>query len=78
MSTGYGTRADHLAWCKQRALGYVDQGDLPNALASMSSDMRKHPDTDTPAVMMLLSMEGMRCVQANDVAGMRQLIEGFN
>jgi hypothetical protein len=78
MSTGYGTRAEHLAWCKQRALAYVEQGDLQNALASMASDMRKHPETDTPAVTMLLGMEGLRCVQAGDTQGMRRLIEGFN
>ncbi len=40
-----GTRTDHLAWCKARALEYVDTGDLPQALASMYSDLGKHPDT---------------------------------
>ncbi|MGH3813435.1 MAG: hypothetical protein ACRDUV_13435 [Pseudonocardiaceae bacterium] len=39
------SRAEHLAWCKQRALEYVDQGDLQNAFASMASDLGKHPDT---------------------------------
>lgn len=74
----YGTRAEHLAWCKQRALEYVDRGDLQNALASMASDMSKHPETDTPTVATLLSLEGVRCVVGNDAAGMRRLIEGFN
>ena len=40
------TRAEHLAWCKQRALAYVEQGDLNNAFASMISDLRKHPETE--------------------------------
>lgn len=72
------TRAEHLAWCKERALGYVEKGDLTNALASMSSDIRKHPETDTRAAAVLLSMEGVRCVMNSDAAGMRRLIEGFN
>jgi hypothetical protein len=72
------TREEHLCWCKQRALVYVDRGDLTNALASMASDVRKHPETETPAVVTLLAMEGTRCVMAQDVAGMRRLIEGFN
>lgn len=71
-------RAEHLAWCKQRALEYVDAGDLSQALASMMSDMRKHPETDTPEVATLLTLEGTRCVGANDTAAMRRLIEGFN
>ena len=40
------TRQEHLAWCKQRALEYVDNGDLTNAYASMASDLRKHPETE--------------------------------
>lgn len=40
-----GTRAEHIAWCKQRALEYVDAGDLDGALASLTSDLGKHPDT---------------------------------
>jgi hypothetical protein len=72
------TREEHLSWCKQRALAYVDRGDLTNALASMASDVRKHPETDTHAATVLLAMEGTRCVMAQDMAGMRRLIEGFN
>ena len=26
-------RSEHIAWCKERALYYCDQGDLPNAFA---------------------------------------------
>ena len=37
------TRAEHLAWAKQRALEYVDRGELQHALDSIISDMRKHP-----------------------------------
>jgi hypothetical protein len=72
------TRLEHLQWCKDRALAYVARGDLVNALASMTSDMRKHPGTDTAAATALLAAMGVRCVMAGDSAGMRRLIEGFN
>jgi len=39
-------RAEHLQWCKDRALDYVKQNDLTNAFASFQSDMTKHPETD--------------------------------
>jgi hypothetical protein len=44
------TRDEHLAWCKRRALEYVDTGDLTHAVASMASDLKTHPDTDNPAL----------------------------
>ena len=77
MENAYGTREEHIAWCKERALVYVDRGDLVSALASMTSDMRKHPENDTRAVTVLLALDGVRCVTSNDAAGMRRLIEGF-
>lgn len=40
-----GSRKEHLDWCKQRALEYVDRGDLAAALASMTSDITKHAET---------------------------------
>ena len=43
---------EHLAWCKLRALEYADAGELTNAVASIGSDMNKHPKllatTDSP------------------------------
>lgn len=39
------TRAEHLAWCKERALAYVDVGDLNQAYASLASDLGKHEET---------------------------------
>lgn len=77
MSQTSETYGQHMRWCKDRALAYVDRGDLTNALASMASDVRKHPETDTRAVTVLLATEGMRCTLNDDVAGMRRLIEGF-
>jgi hypothetical protein len=39
------SREDHLQWCKDRALEYVELGDLSKAIASMTSDIQKHPQT---------------------------------
>ena len=70
-------RAEHLAWCKQRALEYADAGDLQNAYASMASDLNKHPDTTGhPAIQlgMVLLMSG----NLKTTGDMRRFIEGFN
>jgi hypothetical protein len=40
------TRAEHISWCKQRALEYVERNELSDAVASMLSDLRKHPETE--------------------------------
>jgi hypothetical protein len=47
------TRAEHVEWCKHRALEYVDRGDLQNAFASLNSDLRKHPETEGHGAMEL-------------------------
>lgn len=50
------TRAEHLAWAKQRALEYVDMGDISGALASMMSDLGKHPELANHAAIELTGM----------------------
>ncbi len=69
---------EHLAWCKERALDYLNRGDLPQAITSMVSDINKHPDTkmdgQTLGVLLLLAM---LYVRDRDVAGVRRWIEGF-
>jgi len=35
------SRSEHLAWCKTRALEYVDSDDCASAVASMLSDVGK-------------------------------------
>ena len=70
-------RAEHLQWAKDRALEYADMGDTTNAIASMTSDLSKHPDTaghDGILLMTMLAMTG-----AFDRPGeLRRYIEGFN
>jgi hypothetical protein len=46
------TRDEHIAWCKKRALEYLDAGDLKQAFTSMLSDVNKHPDCkDHPGLL---------------------------
>lgn len=71
------TYSEHMAWCKQRALDELEHGDCGNALASMASDVRKHPETYTEAVTMLIATVGMQHAVSGDRAQMRRFIEGF-
>ena len=71
------TRAEHLAWCKQRALEYVEAGDLEEAMASMCSDLTKHPETANHAgsqIGLLMLMNG----HLDTPQKMRTFIEGFH
>ena len=71
------TRAEHLAWCKKRALEYVDRGDVMNGLTSMFSDLDKHPETkshkSSEIGMMLMMTGGLSTPEEA-----RRFIEGFN
>lgn len=71
------SRLEHLEWCKQRALDYVDTGALTKVFESLSSDLGKHPDTaNHPAIEtgLLLLMQG----RLNTPEKMRSFITGFN
>lgn len=71
------TRAEHLAWCKQRALEYIDRGDTTNGLTSMFSDLEKHPETKGhkgSEIGFMLMMNG----SLSSVADARRFVEGFN
>ena len=39
------TRNEHLAWCKERALKYLDAGDVRQGFTPMLSDLSKHEGT---------------------------------
>lgn len=71
------TRAEHLAWCKTRALEYVTAGDLNNAFASLVSDLNKHPETEghAAAELGIMLMLGGHLDTPKD---MRDFIEGCN
>lgn len=74
MTAPGGTRAEHLEWCRGRALEYLGRGDLLNAAASMGSDLSKHPETRQPAVILLL---GVAYARDGDAASLRRWIEGI-
>jgi hypothetical protein len=69
------TRDDHLAWCKRRATEYVQTGDLGGAVASMTSDMKKHPETAD--IITFLGMIGIMEIR-NGAAAVQRWIDGFN
>jgi len=71
------SRQEHLEWCKKRAHEYLTRGDITSAMASMGSDLKKHPETHNhPAielgVMLMLSGNLSTPEQA------RKFIDGFN
>jgi len=70
-------RAEHLQWAKDRALEYADQGDVANAMASLRSDLNKHPETKNRAAMELMVMLAMNG-HLSAPGKLRKFIEGFN
>jgi len=71
------TREEHLKWCKERALAYVEAGEFENAFASMVSDLNKHPETanHSGAEIGLMLMMGGHLASAQK---MREFINGFH
>jgi len=67
------TRAEHLAWCKERALAYLPH-DPDQAFASMASDSNSHDETRGHSRLEL----GMMLLMTNNIRDMRKFIEGFN
>lgn len=67
------TRAEHLAWCKQRAMEYVAANDYPNAVASMLSDLGKHPETASS-----VQVGGMVAMTVKDQRSATAFVQGFN
>lgn len=71
------TREQHIAWCKKRAMEYVECGDLAQAFASMMSDLNKHSETrDHTAIRLGLMLRMGGHLNAPDE--MRRFIDGFN
>lgn len=69
------TRGEHMKWCKDRALEYVDRGELQNAVASMFSDMGKHDETrGSVGIGSIL----LAAVDMTNQESVRRFIEGFN
>lgn len=78
-TTQYPSRAEHLAWCKQRALELLDAGEIQQAFTSMASDLQKHPETQNHiGVDLGLSLMMLSGNRLGTDAEMRRFIEGFN
>lgn len=71
------SRAEHLAWCKKRALEYADQGDNAGAMSSLISDLGKHPGTEAHSAIELMTMLAV-AGQFSRPGELRKFIEGFN
>ena len=68
---------DHLAWCKKRALEYVEKGDISQAWASMVSDLGKCDETkEHPAIILGTVLFMSQNLNTRDK--MKEFIEGFN
>jgi len=72
------TRAEHLDWTKQRALAELDgEGGVTGALASINSDLLKHPELANHNAIqlgMMLAMNG----HLDTPQQMREWIDGFH
>jgi hypothetical protein len=71
------SRTEHLEWCKERALVYVDAGDLQSAYVSLVSDLQKHEGT-RQHVAIELGMALMMGGHLDSEIAMRNFIEGCN
>ena len=70
-------RQEHLEWCKERALQYVDAGDVSQAYTSMASDLGKHLDT-AGHLGIELGMGLLMVGELSTAEKMRKFILGFN
>lgn len=70
------TREEHLAWCKRRALEYVERGELQQAFTSMASDLSKHEGTKDH-VGIAAGLPLLMIGHLDSAAQMREFIEGF-
>lgn len=72
-------RQQHLEWCKKRAHEYLARGNVQDAVASMLSDIDKHPETALKGPTRgVLGMVGMMAAANNDEREARRFIDGFN
>lgn len=71
------TRHEHVQCCKDRAMEYVNDGDLQGGFASMCSDLDKHPET-TGHCGIQLGMMMLMSGHLSTSTEMAKFIDGFN
>ena len=67
------TRDEHLASARERALEYLEAGDLPSAIASVISDLGKHEETRSLSLDRYA--EAVGAAAARDTEAVRRWIE---
>ena len=73
------TRAEHVQFCKDTAMKYVERGELLEAVTAMMSDMDKHPETSgSKGSLAMLGMLAAMQAQRGDREGVVRFIQGFN
>ena len=72
------TREEHLQWCKNRALEYVNAGDLNGAVASMLSDLSKHEGTKSSSQGICAQLGMFTLMDHPTSEKITKFIEGFN
>lgn len=77
-SNDVGTRAEHLAWCRERAMYYVRMGDMSQALASFFSDINKHSETRSNTMAIELGQRLMVGGHLSTAEEVTRYIDGFN
>lgn len=70
------TRAEHLQWAKDRAMEYLEKGNLMEAYQSFRSDMNKH-DELKGHVGHLLGDQLLLAGKLNSTDAMKAHIDGF-
>jgi len=71
------TAKEHLNWCVERATEYANRGDMTNAWASFTSDVRKHEGTEHIGTHELLAM-AMFSGLYDDPRKFRDFISGWS
>lgn len=71
-------RAEHLQWCKDRALEYLNNGLIADGMASFISDMAKHEGTNASLNNGLSTLIIVQAIMSNSQAECIRCVEGFN
>lgn len=72
------SRAEHLKWCKDRAMEYVNSGDFKGAVTSMLSDLSKHKDTKRSSTGICAELGMMELLTGPTEKKITRFIQGFN
>lgn len=70
-------RSEHLQWCKDRAMEYINRGDVQQGITSFMSDMDKHNETANHSALQLMAMM-MFSGQLSSASEAGKFIQGFN